>query len=87
MTILRGIAVFIVCLLMGLTLWACPAAADTQIFPSKGEARKMWQAGGLGLNKEKISTEKTQIVTSDLLRDKYLLVQKGKKNYYLVKAV
>ncbi len=61
--------------------------ADTQIFPSKGEARKMWQAGGLSLNKEKISTDKTQIVSADLLRDAYLLVQKGKKNYYLVKAV
>jgi len=61
--------------------------ADTQIFPSKGEARKMWQAGGLALNKAKISTEKTQLTNADLLRDKYLLVQKGKKNYYLIKAV
>ena len=61
--------------------------ADTAIFPSKGEARKMWQSGGLALNKSKISTEKTQLTTSDLLRDKYLLVQKGKKNYYLVKAI
>ncbi len=61
--------------------------ADTQIFPSKGEARKMWQAGGLGLNKEKISIDKVQISSSDLLKEKYLLVQKGKKNYYLVKAV
>jgi tyrosyl-tRNA synthetase len=61
--------------------------ADTQIFPSKGEARKMWQAGGLSLNKSKISTEKATVVLGDLLQDKYLLVQKGKKNYYLVKAV
>ena len=61
--------------------------ADTQIFPSKGEARKMWQAGGLSLNKTKISTDKTSVGLSDLLQDKYLLVQKGKKNYYLVKAV
>jgi tyrosyl-tRNA synthetase len=58
--------------------------ADTQIFPSKGEARKLWQAGGLSINKSKISTDKTLIDTSDLLRDKYILVQKGKKNYYLV---
>ena len=58
--------------------------ADTQIFPSKGEARKMWQAGGLSLNKAKISTEKILIDSSDLLKDKYILVQKGKKNYYLV---
>jgi tyrosyl-tRNA synthetase len=61
--------------------------SDTQIFPSKGEARKMWQAGGLSLNKSKISTEKATVVLGDLLQDKYLLVQKGKKNYYLVKAV
>jgi tyrosyl-tRNA synthetase len=61
--------------------------ADTQVFPSKGEARKMWQAGGLSLNKSKISTEKATVVLADLLQDKYLLVQKGKKNYYLVKAV
>jgi len=61
--------------------------ADTQIFPSKGEARKMWQAGGLGLNKTKISTDKTSVGLGDLLQDKYLLVQKGKKNYYLVKAI
>ncbi len=61
--------------------------ADTQIFPSKGEARKMWQAGGLSLNKSKILNEKATVVLGDLLQDKYLLVQKGKKNYYLVKAV
>jgi len=58
--------------------------ADTQIFPSKGEARKMWQAGGLSINKAKISLEKTLVDNSDLLKDKYILVQKGKKNYYLV---
>ena len=61
--------------------------ADTQIFSSKGEAKKMWQSGGLSLNKEKITVEKTQILNSDLLQEKYLLVQKGKKNYYLIKAV
>ena len=61
--------------------------ADTQIFPSKGEARKMWQAGGISLNKSKVSPEKTMITSTDLLQQKYLLVQKGKKNYYLVKAV
>jgi tyrosyl-tRNA synthetase len=60
--------------------------ADTAIFPSKGEARKMWLAGGLGLNKEKVSADKTQLTFQDLLKDKYILVQKGKKNYYLVKA-
>lgn len=59
---------------------------DTQIFPSKGEAKKMWQGGGLGINKEKISTEFTTVTTQHLLQGKYLLIQKGKKNYYLVIA-
>jgi tyrosyl-tRNA synthetase len=61
--------------------------ADTNIFPSKGEARKMWQSGGVGLNKEKISAEKSSLTAADLLQDKYLLIQKGKKNYFLVRAV
>lgn len=61
--------------------------AETNIFPSKGEARKMWQSGGVGLNKEKIATEKTTLTSSDLLQNKYLLIQKGKKNYFLVKVV
>jgi tyrosyl-tRNA synthetase len=60
--------------------------ADTQIFPSKGEARKMWQGGGLSINKEKVSTEFTTVTTANLLQGKYMLVQKGKKNYYLVVA-
>ncbi len=61
--------------------------ADTQILPSKGEARKMWQAGGIGLNKQKIPADKTHISSLDLLNGSYLLIQKGKKNYYLVKVV
>jgi len=61
--------------------------ADTQIFASKGEARKMWQAGGLSINKEKITTEFTTATTSQLLQGKYMLLQKGKKNYYLMVAI
>jgi tyrosyl-tRNA synthetase len=60
--------------------------AETNIFPSKGEAKKMFVAGGLGLNKTKIAPEKTTLNTDDLLQGKYLLLQKGKKNYYLVIA-
>ena len=60
--------------------------ADTAIFPSKGEARKMWQGGGISINKEKISTETTHINTTHLLQGKYMLIQKGKKQYYLVIA-
>ncbi len=59
--------------------------ADTSIFPSKGEARKMIQNGGVSLNRNKIGMADT-INESNLLHGQYLLVQKGKKNYYLVKA-
>ncbi|MFZ2785065.1 MAG: tyrosine--tRNA ligase [Sediminibacterium sp.] len=61
--------------------------ADTAIFPSKGEAKKMVQAGGIAINKTKLSPDKTTVGTADLLQNKYLLVQKGKKNYFLVKAI
>lgn len=53
------------------------------VFSSKGEARKMIQGGGVSVNKNKI-TDPNQTVVFDLLQDKYLLVQKGKKNYYLI---
>jgi tyrosyl-tRNA synthetase len=59
---------------------------DTAIFPSKGEAKKMLQAGGIAINKIKIAPDKTTIELADLLQDRYILVQKGKKNYYLVKV-
>jgi len=58
-------------------------AVKTQIFPSKGEARKMIQAGGLSINKEKVIGDIT-VNSLNLLNNKFLLVQKGKKNYYLV---
>jgi tyrosyl-tRNA synthetase len=61
--------------------------ADTKIFPSKGEARKMWQGGGISINKNKVGTEKSAVDATDLLQGKYMLVQKGKKNYFFVKAV
>jgi len=58
--------------------------AESGIFPSKGEARKTIQGGGLSINKEKISDPASQLTTKNLLTGKYVLVQKGKKNYYLV---
>ena len=61
-------------------------AEKTQIFPSKGEARKMIQANGFSLNKEKLTDPQTPITDAALLNGKYLLFQKGKKNYYLVTA-
>ncbi len=59
---------------------------ETGIFSSKGEARKMVQGGGISINSRKIDTLLFVIDPSLLLHDKYILVQKGKKNYYLVKA-
>jgi tyrosyl-tRNA synthetase len=59
--------------------------AESNIFPSKGEARKMIQNGGISINRKKIENVQMTIDNSVLLHKKYLLVQKGKKNYYLVK--
>jgi len=59
-------------------------AAATQIFPSKGECRKMVQGGGVALNKEKVADAMRPVTEADLIAGKYLLVQRGKKNYYLV---
>lgn len=56
------------------------------IFPSKGEARKMLQGGGVAMNKEKITDLEMSVTSSPLLNGKYLLIQKGKKNYYLIIA-
>jgi tyrosyl-tRNA synthetase len=60
---------------------------DTSIFPSKSEARKMIQNGGVSINRKKVDNLQLTVDSSTLLHQKYLLVQKGKKNYYLVKAV
>ena len=59
-------------------------AEKTTIFPSKGEARKMLQGGGLSLNKQKIEDIQLLVAASHLLKGKYLMVQKGKKNYFLI---
>ena len=61
--------------------------ADTTIFASKGEARKLVQGGGVSINRKKVDNVQMKVDSSFLLHGKYLLVQKGKKNYYLVKAV
>ena len=57
-----------------------------KVFPSKGEMRKMVQGGGVSINKEKIADAYAPSSTSMLLNDKYILVQRGKKNYYLLIA-
>lgn len=58
----------------------------TGVMSSKGEARKMVTAGGISMNKEKITDATTIINESHLIGERYLLIQKGKKNYFLVKA-
>lgn len=59
-------------------------AEKTAVFPSKGEARKMIQGNGVSINKEKISDPAMTIGKEHLLGDKYILAQRGKKNYYLI---
>ena len=59
-------------------------AVHTAVFPSKGEARKMIQAGGVSINKEKIGGVELNINNTHLLKEQFLLVQKGKKNYFLI---
>lgn len=58
----------------------------TQCFASKGEMRKLTQGGGVSLNKEKLTAADRPITSADLLDDKYLLVQQGKKKYFLLIA-
>ena len=59
-------------------------AVHTQIFPSKGEARKMIQQNGLSLNKEKVTDIARELGEQDIIDGKYMLVQKGKKDYYII---
>jgi tyrosyl-tRNA synthetase len=58
-------------------------AEKTTIFPSKSEAKKMILGGGISINKEKINSPDHVINLSHLINSKYIIVQKGKKNYYL----
>ncbi len=62
-------------------------SVNTNIFPSKGEARKMLTGGGVFINKEKVEDVNYVIGKNNLIREKYILAQKGKKNYYLVKTI
>ena len=59
---------------------------NAAVFASKGEMRKLVQGGGVSLNKEKLTVFDQVITTADLLDEKYLLVQRGKKNYFLLIA-
>jgi len=61
-------------------------AVDTAVFSSKGEARRMVAGGGVSINKQKLSGPEQRITGADFINNKYLLVQKGKKNYYLIRV-
>lgn len=61
--------------------------AETKILPSKGEAKKMLAGGGIFINKEKVIATDEKLNAHELLNGKYLLIQRGKKNYNLVKVV
>jgi len=56
----------------------------TSVFPSKGEVRRMIKGGGVSLNKARLEDDSLIVKTEDLLNNKYILIQKGKKNYYLI---
>lgn len=57
------------------------------VFPSKGEARKMVQGNGVSINKNKVTAIDATVGSADLIAEKYVLAQRGKKNYFLIKAV
>ena len=59
---------------------------NAAVFPSKGEMRKMTQGGGVSINKEKVTDQNMVVDSSFLLNDKYILAQRGKKNYFLLIA-
>lgn len=61
-------------------------AGETDIFPSKGELKRTIKGNGMSINKEKYSDEAGILKSENLINDKYLLVQKGKKNYFLIIA-
>jgi tyrosyl-tRNA synthetase len=61
--------------------------ADARIFPSRGEARKTIVAGGVSVNKQKVEAPESIYSSAQLLSNKYLLVQKGKKSYFLLEAI
>lgn len=60
-------------------------AVETSIFSSKGEARKMIQSNGFSLNKEKVNDPNYALSEKDIIDGKYILAQKGKKDYYLIR--
>jgi tyrosyl-tRNA synthetase len=88
LSVFEGVPVFDVkmeILLKGVTV-SDLCAEHSQVFASKGELRRLVQGGGFSINKEKIDNPDALIKAESLLNNKYLLLQKGKKNYYLIRV-
>ena len=62
-------------------------AVKTAVFPSKGEARKMVQGGGVSLNKGKVGDINYEVTAEDVINGHYILAQKGKKNYFIINVI
>ena len=62
-------------------------AVKTSVFPSKGEARKMVQGGGVSLNKDKVGDINYEVTSADVINGHYILAQKGKKNYFIINVI
>ena len=62
-------------------------ASHTSIFPSKAEAKKMLQGGGVAINKEKIESEEMLVTNEHLINNEFIVIQKGKKNYFLIQLI
>ena len=62
-------------------------ASHTSIFPSKAEAKKMLQGGGVAINKEKIDSEEMLVTNEHLINNEFIVIQKGKKNYFLIQLI
>ena len=62
-------------------------AVKTAVFPSKGEARKMVQGGGVSLNKGKVGDINAEVTADDIINGHYILAQKGKKNYFIINVI
>jgi len=88
LSVFEGVPVFDIkmgILLKGVTV-ADLCTEHTQVFASKGELRRLVQGGGFSINKEKIDNPDAHVQVESLLNNKYLLLQKGKKNYYLIRV-
>jgi tyrosyl-tRNA synthetase len=88
LSVFEGVPMFNVpmSLIEGGVSFAELAAEHSAVFPSKGELRRTVKGGGVSINKDKINDSEMVVDKSHLINNKYILIQKGKKNYYLIKV-